>query len=43
MRHRGVRFGFVLPFDWVEARDPGQLEDAVRQKLLEDSRSKQKN
>lgn len=36
MRSRGVRFGVVPVFNsWVEVRTPEELEDAVRQKLLD--------
>lgn len=43
MRHRGFRFGFTFPFGWVEARNPEELEEAVRQKLLDESKGKPKN
>lgn len=43
MRCRGFRFGFVFPFGWVKARNPEELEEAVRVKLLEESKGKPQN
>ena len=40
MRCRGFRFGFMFPLGWVTARNPDELEDAVRETLLADSKGK---
>lgn len=43
MRGRSIRLGFSFLFGWVEARNPKELEEAVRGKLAADSAGKPSN
>lgn len=43
MRCRCFRFGFAFPLDWIEARNPEELEGAVREKLAAELKGKPSN